>query len=886
MRQIVRVDYNRASMSLPSGTKLGPYEIQLLIGAGGMGEVYRARDTRLQRDVAIKILPSSLAPDQDRLRRFELEARAVAALNHPNLLTVFDVGAAQLPNAAAKSGAHDAAAESPYIVSELLEGTTLRQLLAAGAMRERKAVDYAIQIARGLAAAHERGIVHRDLKPDNIFITDDGRAKILDFGLAKLSEAANKDADATLDHPATQAGVVLGTVGYMSPEQVRGQAADARSDIFSFGAVLYEMLGGKRAFHGQSAADVMSAILKEEPPELSATNHEISPALDHIVHHCMEKNPQQRFASAGDIAFQLGEMSGLRSSTTLAAVTAVPSSRRFPTWAIASAAALALVLVAAAGWFLARATARSEPPNFLQVSFQQGSVDSARFLPDGQSFISASRWGTDIDMSLYTGRFDSQGLRPLGVKADAIASVSESGELLILQNTHRIGPGYAVVGTLARAPLGGGAPRAVLDNVQYADWAPGGKDFLIVRFMPETHSYRLEYPVGKVVLESAGWFSDPRFSRDGKTIAFLDHPIFGDDQGSAAVVDLEGHKKILSGSYESAQGVAWSPKGDEIWFAAAATGVARSLYATTLRGSVRLLLTGPGDLTIQDVLPNGRALVRGMNERIIVMVTTPEFPQPRDFTAMDWAYGARFSSDSKQILIGDQHSSAMYGTFLRNLDGSPAVRLGDGDPLDLSADGKWAITRLPVSPDQILLLPTGAGEPRQLTHTNVTHLDARWLPDGRIVAVGNEPGHREHTFLVDLKGNESPLTPEGMRALAASPDGKRLLVFNADASEYQMFPMDGGAVQKVTQLQKGDFPFDFTADGAGIFVRRQGANREVEIWRIELASGKRTLLRTITPGEVPAITRALGGIISPDGKSFAMTYVRELSTEFVVDGLK
>jgi Tol biopolymer transport system component len=882
-------------MSLPSGTKLGPYEIQSLLGAGGMGEVYRARDTRLQRDVAIKILPSSLAPDQDRLRRFELEARAVAALNHPNLLTVFDVGAAQLPSPAAKSGAPDAATESPYIVSELLEGTTLRQLLAAGALRERKAVDYAIQIARGLAAAHERGIVHRDLKPDNIFITNDGRVKILDFGLAKLSEAATKDADATLDHPATQAGVVLGTVGYMSPEQVRGQAADARSDIFSFGAVLYEMLGGKRAFHGQSAADVMSAILKEEPPELSATNQEISPALDHIVHHCMEKNPQQRFASAGDIAFQLGELSGMRSSTTLAsaaaaaaanaaqAEAATPWKRRLLFAAVGTAG---LIVVAAASWFLARATARTEPPNFLQVSFQQGSVDSARFLPDGQSFISASRWGTDIDMSLYTGRFDSQGLRPLGVKADVIASVSESGELLILLNQHRVGPGYALVGTLARAPLGGGAPRAVLDNVQYADWAPGGKDFLIVRFVPETHVYRLEYPVGKVLIETTGWISDSRFSRDGKLIAFCDHPIFGDDQGSAAVVDLEGHKKILSSSYGSAQGVAWSPKGDEIWFAAAATGVARSLYATTLRGRVRSLLTGPGDLTIQDVLPNGRALVRGMNERIIVMVTTPEFPQPRDFTAMDWAYGARFSSDSKQILIGDQHSGPMYGTFLRNLDGSPAVRLGDGDPLDLSADGKWAIARLPVSPDQILLLPTGAGEPRQLTHTNVTHLDARWLPDGRIAVSGNEPGHRERTFLVDLKGNESPLTPEGTRGIAVSPDGKRLLIFNADASEYELFPMDGGAVQKVTQLQKGDAAFDFTADGAGIYVRRRGPNREVEVWRVDLANGKRTLLRTITPGEVPAITVAVNAIVSPDGKSFAMTYVRELSTEFVVEGLK
>src|SRR5580658_576471 len=306
-------------MSLPSGTKLGPYEIQSLIGAGGMGEVYRARDTRLQRDVAIKILPSSLAPDQDRLRRFELEARVVEALNHPNLLTVFDVGAAQLPNAAAKSGAADAAAESPYIVSELLEGTTLRQLVAAGAMRERKAVDYAIQIARGLAAAHERGIVHRDLKPDNVFITNDGRAKILDFGLAKLSEVPTADFDATRDL-ATQAGVALGTLGYMSPEQVRGKPADARSDIFSFGVVLYEMLAGRRAFRGDSAADLMSAILKEEPPELNATNQEISPALDHIVHHCMEKDPQQRFQSVGDIAFQLSEMSGMRTSSGVAAI--------------------------------------------------------------------------------------------------------------------------------------------------------------------------------------------------------------------------------------------------------------------------------------------------------------------------------------------------------------------------------------------------------------------------------------------------------------------------------------------------------------------------------------------------------------------------------------
>jgi eukaryotic-like serine/threonine-protein kinase len=880
-------------MSLPSGTKLGPYEIQSLLGAGGMGEVYRARDTRLQRDVAIKILPSSLAPDQDRLRRFELEARAVAALNHPNLLTVFDVGAAQLPNKAAKSGASDAAAESPYIVSELLEGTTLRQLLAAGAMRERKAVDFAIQIARGLAAAHERGIVHRDLKPDNIFITDDGRAKILDFGLAKLSEAAAKDADATLDHPATQAGVVLGTVGYMSPEQVRGQAADARSDIFSFGAVLYEMLGGKRAFHGQSAADVMSAILKEEPPELSATNQEISPALDHIVHHCMEKNPQQRFASAGDIAFQLGELSGMRSSTTLASAAAAaataaaePASQTKRRWIFAAVGIAVLLAVAAGTWFLARATANIESPRFTQMTYQQGYVDSARFLPDGQSFICAAKWASDTEESLYTGRVDSQGLRPLGVKATKLASVSSTGELLVVEKVQSIGAGYVQTGTLARVPLGGGAPRPILDNVQFADWAPDGKDFLVVRFIPESHAYRLEYPVGKVLYETSGWVSHPRFSRDGKMIAFLDHPIFGDDQGSAAVVDLQGHHKILSGSYGSAQGVAWSPNGDEIWFAAAPTGVSRWIIATTLKGKVRRILSAPEDLDIQDTLPDGRALVMAVHQRHVIMVITPEFPQPRDFTPADWAYGMKFSADSKQILFGDQDTGPNYGVFLRNLDGSPAVRLGDGDPLDISPDGKWAVSRMPLAPDQIMLLPTGSGEPRQLTHSNVNHLGAGWLPDNRLFAVGHEPNHRERTYLVDLNGNEKPLTPEGVRAIVATPDGKRLLVRNQDTSDFALFPMDGGQEEKVPQLQAGDRPFNFSPDGAAIFFYRFGQSVSIEIWRVELSSGKRTLLRTITPGEVPATTIASAAIVSRDGKNFAYEYVTYSSTEYVVTGLK
>src|SRR3954468_9256298 len=301
-------------MPLVSGAKLGPYEIVAPLGAGGMGEVYRARDPRLGREVAIKVLSTSLHSDPQRLRRFEQEARTAGALNYPNILVVYDIGE------------HD---EAPYLVTELLEGATLRERLLVGAMPPRKAVDYAVQIVRGLAAAHDKGIVHRDLKPENIFICVDGRAKILDFGLAKLAEADPEDLTAvTLERGFhTGAGVVLGTAGYMSPEQVRGQAADRRSDIFSFGAVLYEMLAGQRAFHRSTSADTASAILKEEPPDLLATSRNVPPTLERIVRHCLEKNPEERFQSARDLVFQLESLSSV-SDSGAAALANLPTKKK------------------------------------------------------------------------------------------------------------------------------------------------------------------------------------------------------------------------------------------------------------------------------------------------------------------------------------------------------------------------------------------------------------------------------------------------------------------------------------------------------------------------------------------------------------------------------
>src|SRR5271170_1213020 len=318
-------------MNLASGTKLGPYEIVSLLGAGGMGEVYRARDSRLKRDVAVKVLPKALSLDADRLRRFEQEALATAALNHPNILAVFDIGTNE---------------GSPYVVSELLEGETLRERLRSGAIPLRKTLDYALQTAHGLAAAHEKGIIHRDLKPENLFLTKDGRVKILDFGLAKLTQTdpGSNPSMAPVTHGVTEAGVVMGTAGYMSPEQVRGMVLDPRSDIFSFGAILYEMLSGKRAFQGNTPADTMSSILKEEPPELNETNRNVSPALERIVQHCLEKNPESRFHSASDIAFDLEALSTASSSGAAKAVTGGQGWQRRVAMILASGVALAAIV--------------------------------------------------------------------------------------------------------------------------------------------------------------------------------------------------------------------------------------------------------------------------------------------------------------------------------------------------------------------------------------------------------------------------------------------------------------------------------------------------------------------------------------------------------------
>src|ERR1022692_3483887 len=567
-------------MALTAGTKIGPYEIVSPLGAGGMGEVYRARDPRLKREVAIKVLPQAFSLDADRLHRFEQEALATAALNHPNILAVFDIGTNE---------------GSPWVVSELLEGETLRERLRSGAIAVRKTLDYALQIAHGLAAAHEKGIIHRDLKPENLFLTKDGRVKILDFGLAKLTQADSGDHTSlpTMTH-ATEAGVVLGTAGYMSPEQVRGTAVDARSDIFSFGAILYEMISGKRAFHRDTPADTMSSILKEDPPELNETNRNVSPALERIVHHCLEKNPEARFHSASDIAFDLEHLSGLAGSGARAAMagSGIGSGigKAEPRRRLLLALAAGLVIACAVyglGWWSGKASARAPQAKYQQITFRTGSIGNARFTPDGSIVYSASWEGGDNQ--LYMSRTDDPGSRELGIKDAELLSISKGGEMAIRLNTVGHG-GYARSGTLARVPLSGGTPREVLDNVGDADWSANGGSMAIVRYLPENNHWRLEYPIGKVLVDGINWISHPKISPDGKWIAFADHEnTGGDDEGSVAVIGADGKEKErkLSSGWNSLQGILWSPAGDEIWFTSTNNGSAENPRAVTLSGKLR-----------------------------------------------------------------------------------------------------------------------------------------------------------------------------------------------------------------------------------------------------------------------------------------------------------
>ncbi len=864
-------------MNLTSGAKLGPYEIVSLLGAGGMGEVYRARDSRLRREVAIKVLPQALSLDADRLRRFEQEALATAALNHPNILAVFDIGTSD---------------GSPYVVSELLEGETLRERLRSGSIPLRKTLDYAMQIAHGLAAAHEKGIVHRDLKPENLFVTKDGRVKILDFGLAKLIQADPGSSSHTSLPTATQgteAGVVMGTAGYMSPEQVRGLALDPRSDIFSFGAILYEMLSGKRAFHGETPADTMSSILKEEPPELSETNRNVSPALERIVHHCLEKSPEARFHSASDIAFDLEDLSGLSGSTARVAAAGtgyVPRRRRL---LIGLAAGLGIACVVyGLGWLTGKSSARAPQAEYQQITFRTGSIGNARFTPDGSIVYSAAWEGGDNQ--LYMSRTDDPGSRELGIKDAELLSISKNGEMAIRLNTQYYS-GYARSGTLARVPLSGGTPREVLNNVQDADFSANGDSMAVVRYLPENNHWRLEYPVGKVLLDGINWISHPKISPDGKWIAFADHENpGGDDEGSLAVIGADGKEKErkLSSGWTSLQGILWSPAGDEIWFTSTNTGSANNPRAVTLSGKLRTITNVPGGVWLQD-LRNGKVLAVANHTRLDIRGKGPGAKEERELGWFGWSELRDISADGRKILFEEEGDGGgpNYTVFLRDTDGSPPARIGEGIAGAISPDGKWVITE-PAKGGALMLVPTGAGESRQLTHDAVSYGTVHFFPDGkRLLASGIEAGHGGRDYVIDLStGDSKPVTPEGISGTHMSPDGRSVAVRGPDGKR-GIWPLEGGGFHPIPGLESNYVVFGWTADGGSVYVvPNLPTAKSAKVSRVNIQTGKMEPWKTFGEATGAGVSTVGWPHLSRDGNAYAYLYARVLSEAYVVTGLK
>ena len=841
------------------------------------GEVYRARDTKLGRDVAIKVLPESFSKDADRLARFEREARAVAALSHPNILAIYDFGS---------DGGH------VYTVCELLEGETLRERIGRGALATRKAIDYGVQVARGLAAAHEKGIAHRDLKPENLFVTHDGRVKILDFGLAKtqlLETTSDAHSSAPTRAAGTEPGVVLGTIGYMSPEQVRGERADYRADIFAFGAVLYEMLSGRRAFHRDTSAETMTAILKEEPSELSGIDNAPPPALERIWHRCLEKNPGERFQSAYDLAFAIESIS--RESGPAP----VDLAMRAPRGRSVVAAVLALLLVGAAYWLGKSAAAPGDValPTYERLTFRRGTLHTARFDPAGRNVIYAASWDGH-DPELFSTLPGSRESRALGLPKADVLSVSPSGEMAVLRRPRvmpwRVG---ANTGTLALSTSAGGAAREVAEDVLLADWDADGQRLVVVRQIDRR--VQVELPIGTVVYETTNGVDSLRFSPEGDMIAFGEKaPGFATNWFIVFMI-LDGEaERFDTGVRGDFFHLAWSPDGREIWFNSTLGGNP-DLQAMSRTGATRFLARPPIPLRILDVARDGRVLVARGGVGVGVMGVAPGESQERDFSWLDGTEIDGITGDGKTLLLtefGDGGGES-WSVYLRNADGSPAVRLGGGQAFDLSPDGKWVLTMLRGQPGSLVLLPTGPGTPLVIENETIVDFStASFVTDEReVVFAGGERGAALRWFRQSVPGGEprpitgavqhlegydlgsSPVSPDGS-ILAATKDGVLAL-----------YPLDGGEPRPLDEVPASMKVIRFTPDGRFLYVK-ETVGRSVRVHRVEIETGRRELWKTIAPSDPTALDQIYAIQISDDGESYYYTFMRKYSDLFIVDGLR
>ena len=860
-------------MPLTPGTKLGPYEIIAPLGSGGMGDVYRACDTRLGRDVAIKVLPEALTRDADRLRRFEQEARTIAALNHPNILGIHDIGA------------YDGA---PFLVSEFLEGKTLREVLEAGPLPMRCTLDYARGIAQGLAGAHVKGIVHRDLKPENVFITRDDRVKILDFGLAKLaSSQQGGNTELTLTSPATLPGVVMGTVGYMSPEQVRGDASDARSDIFAFGALLYEMLTGKRAFKRNTSAETMTAILREEPAELTESGWHGSPGMQRIVARCLEKNAERRFQSASDLAFAIESLSGASSDISARSITrsGEPAKPRRALLPSAVAVFGTLVLFAAV-WAIGIRSPVKVQPKFTRLTYEQGFPSNARFAKDGQTVIYSAQWNND-PLQVYSVRAEFPQSTRIDLPSAGLLTLSSTGDMEVAVD--RIQESWFSYGTMAQTQMTGGTPRPQAKEVVAADYGTDGKTLAVVR--RANRKVQLEYPEGKVIYATAGYLDYVRVSPSGKEVAFAEHPVYGDDRGWVGLVDEYGNHKQLSQEFGTIQGIAWTRAGKEVWFTAADATTDRQLFSVSLSGKQRTVLAAPQSIRLLDIAADGRVLLSVERQEPEIIAIDPV--SGKEFRHLEWFDASLLgdiSPEGKAIVYLEWGGPAgpLYLHVYRKLDHSAPVALGPGAQPRFSPDGAWVAGALLTRPPQVALNPVGAGESRRLAAGDITSLKAvSWFPDGKhLMLTGAAEGQPLRTYEMDTEGAKpQALGPADFIGAIVAPDGRRIAGRNA-AGEAVVFDRESQKFDVIPRVEAQEDFSKWTEDGRAL-ITYSSTPSSAHIYRIEVSTGQRTLLRAIDPAEKAGLMMSpIRVAYAVAAKTYAYSMIRILGNLYIVEGLE
>jgi eukaryotic-like serine/threonine-protein kinase len=852
-------------MSLAVGERIGRYEILAPLGFGGMGEVYYARDPQLERPVAIKVLTASRDATSLQLERFQREARAIARITHAHICTIHDVGEVD---------------GVPFLVMELLDGETLAEHLERGPLPMDRALIAAGQIADALDAAHKKGVVHRDLKPGNVMLTASG-VKLLDFGLAKLRDAEGADAIglSTMSLRLTEQGTILGTVPYMSPEQVEGRELDARTDIFSLGAILYEMTSGRPAFEGRSAASLISAILTQDPKPLSSVLPDVPPGVDRVLKKCLAKDPDERWQSAADLTAAL---LWIRDDSSAHRDIPLANRRHRHSW---TALVTALTSGAAAGsmamWMLASPgdpTRASAPiSEFIPLTFRTGSVSAARFAPDGETVIYSAAWGGE-DYALFMTRRGSAESRPLGIPGAKLLGVSSTGDLVFIRGRHEAVKLLAPTstGTLARVAMTGGAPREILDDVIAADWTPSG-DLAVVR------RGQVEFPLGTTI-HGPHRFSYVRIAPDGQRLALVEGP-------DIVVLDRSGKKTMLSSGWGEMTTLAWSPSGDEVWFAAGSRrNEAWALRAVSLTGKERVVLPSPGaGIAVLDVFRDGRALISTRVGKMGCSCLPPGQVQSRELSWLDGSAPEALSADGGSLLLSEllRGAGEKGSIYLRKTDGSDAIRLGDGYGEDLSPDGKWALTTEVAGRRHWILVPTGPGSPKTLPPGPlVGRLEANFLPNGRqIVFGGREKDRGARIYLQDIdSGSIRAISPENVVTRGLATPDSRYVIGRQNGRVFK-YAVDESTSIPLTYLDSDDVPLQWSSDESVLYVQRMGTWPPA-VDRVNTTTGKRERWKIIQPADPSGVDSILRILITPDGKSYCHDYVRLLSELSIVEGLK